>query len=144
MLSIDSYSFSSFFFFFKEICFYKSLFIYLFLERGEGKERAGNINIWLPLARSLLGTWLATQSCALTRNRTATLDSYIFFNRIVWEVLGPVLKGFTCSFLGQWQKVGTCLQDKLLQSKGGVHDKLLQKGSPPFCLWRFLPPMPTC
>ena len=33
-------------------------FIYLFLERGEGreKERERNINVWLPLVRSPLGT----------------------------------------------------------------------------------------
>ena len=28
---------------------------YLFLERGEGRE--GNITVWLPLVRPLLGTW---------------------------------------------------------------------------------------
>ena len=27
--------------------------------------------MWLPLARPLLGTWPATQACALTRNRTS-------------------------------------------------------------------------
>ena len=43
-------------------------FIYLFLERGEGreKERERNINVWLPLAHPLL----RTQACALTENRT--------------------------------------------------------------------------
>ena len=47
-------------------------FIYLFLERGEGreKEKERNINVWLPLVRPLLGTWPATQACALTGNRT--------------------------------------------------------------------------
>ena len=57
--------FSFFFFFFKD-------FIYLFLERGEGKEkeREGNIIVWLPLMLPLLGTWPATQACALTGNRT--------------------------------------------------------------------------
>ena len=51
------------------ILFFKD-FIYLFLERGEGreKERERNINVWLPLARPLLGTWPATQECALTGN----------------------------------------------------------------------------
>ena len=45
-------------------------FIYLFLERGESreKERERNINVWLPLTHPLLGTWLATQACALTGN----------------------------------------------------------------------------
>ena len=44
--------------------------MYLFLERGEGKEkeRERNINEWLPLACPLLGTWPATQACALTGN----------------------------------------------------------------------------
>ena len=48
-------------------------FIYLYLERGEGreKERKRNINVWLLLARPLLGTWPATQVCALTRNQTS-------------------------------------------------------------------------
>ena len=47
-------------------------FVYLFLERGEGreKEREKNINVWLPLTHPLLGTWPATQACALTVNRT--------------------------------------------------------------------------
>ena len=53
------------------IYFFKD-FIYLFLERGEGrgKKREGNIIVWLPLMLPLLGTWPATQACALTGNRT--------------------------------------------------------------------------
>ena len=43
-------------------------FIYLFLDRGEGRER--NINVWLPLEHPLLGTWPATLACALTGNQT--------------------------------------------------------------------------
>ena len=37
-------------------------FIYLFLERREGKEkeRERNISVWLPLTHPLLGTWPAT------------------------------------------------------------------------------------
>ena len=48
-------------------------FIYLFLERGEGKEkeRERNIDVWLLPARPLLGPGLhATQAFALTGNRT--------------------------------------------------------------------------
>ena len=47
--------------------------MYLFLERGEGreKERERNINVWLPLTRPLLGTWPETQIHVLTRNRTS-------------------------------------------------------------------------
>ena len=47
--------------------------MYLFLERGEKREnkRERNINVWLPLVCPLLGTWPATQACALTGNRTS-------------------------------------------------------------------------
>ena len=46
--------------------------MYLFLKRGEGKEkeRERSINLWLPLKHPLLGTWPATQVCDLTGNRT--------------------------------------------------------------------------
>ena len=49
--------------------------IYLFLDRGEGreKERERNINVWLPVARPLLGIWPATQACALSGNQTGDL-----------------------------------------------------------------------
>ena len=47
-------------------------FIYLFLDRGEGreKERERKVNVWLPLACPLLGTQPAIQACVLTGNRT--------------------------------------------------------------------------
>ena len=35
------------------------------------KERERNISIWLPLTCPLLGTWPATQTCALTGNQTS-------------------------------------------------------------------------
>ena len=43
---------------------------YLFLERGEGreKEKERNINVWLRLVHLPLGSWPATQECALSRN----------------------------------------------------------------------------
>ena len=55
--------------------FFLKDFIYLFLDRGEGreKERERNINVWLPLLHPLLGTWSATQACALTGNQTSDL-----------------------------------------------------------------------
>ena len=46
-------------------------FIYLFLDRGEGRERGRETNVWLPLTRPLLGTRPATQACALTGNWTS-------------------------------------------------------------------------
>ena len=44
---------------------------YLFLERGEGrqKERERHINVWLLLVWSPLGTLPATQACTLSGNR---------------------------------------------------------------------------
>ena len=46
--------------------------LYLFLERVERKEkeRERNTNVWLPPTCLLLGTWPATQACALTGNQT--------------------------------------------------------------------------
>ena len=47
---------------------------YLFLDRGEGREKEKrNIFVWLPLMRPLLGTWLATQVRARTGNTNVTL-----------------------------------------------------------------------
>ena len=47
-------------------------FIYLFLEREEGreKERERNISVWLPIMHPQLGTWPAPQTRALTGNQT--------------------------------------------------------------------------
>ena len=66
-----SHCFLSFIFFGKNIFF--KYFLYLFLERKEGreKERGRNINVWLLLACPPLGTWPATQARALTENQTS-------------------------------------------------------------------------
>ena len=58
-------------FFLKKSSFFKD-FIYSFLGRGEEreKERERNINVSLPLDCPILGTWPATQACALTGNWT--------------------------------------------------------------------------
>ena len=47
-------------------------FIYLFLERGERREkkRERNISVWLPIESSQLGTFPSTQACAVTGNQT--------------------------------------------------------------------------
>ena len=45
-------------------------FIYLFLERGLGKEREQERNIKFASCTPPLGTWPATQACALTGNWT--------------------------------------------------------------------------
>ena len=63
----------------KKKCSYSFFFfkIYLFLDRGEGREKdkKRNINVWLLLTHPSLGTWSATQACALTGNEPATFGS---------------------------------------------------------------------
>ena len=71
------------FFFFKD-------FIYLFLERGERKEkeREWNINVWLPLVCSPTGA----QACALTGNGTGnTLVRRLALNPLSHTSQGPLL-----------------------------------------------------
>ena len=48
--------------------FLKRFYVFIFRERE--KERERNISVWLPLVHPILGTWPATQACALTGNRT--------------------------------------------------------------------------
>ena len=62
----DYFDFFSFFFFW-------TLFIYFYRERGMEGERERNIIVWLPLMCPLLGSWPATQACALTGNQTGDL-----------------------------------------------------------------------
>ena len=64
---------------------------YLILERGEGKEkeRERNVNVWLPLACPLLGTWPAIQACALTGNGT----SDPLFHRLALNPLSHTSQG---------------------------------------------------
>ena len=69
-------------------------FIYLSLERGEGRER--NINVWLPLTWPLQGTWPATQACALTRNWTG--DPLV--RRPALSPLSHTSQGWTCFTYG--------------------------------------------
>ena len=55
---------------------------FIFLERGEGREKGGAQNIEVTEKRSLLhapnGTWPATQVCALTGNRGIELVTFQF------------------------------------------------------------------
>ena len=45
-------------------------FIYLFLDRGEGREteRERNVSVWLPLTHPTLGNLAATQACVPNGN----------------------------------------------------------------------------
>ena len=54
--------------------FFLTFTIYLFLEKGEGREKERrSINVWLPLTCPLLGTCATTQVCAWTGIDPATL-----------------------------------------------------------------------
>ena len=74
--------------------FKKKDFIYLFLEREKDRER--NINVWLPLVCPLLGTWPATQACALTGNGTS--DPLV--RRLVLNPLSHTSQGSMGTFMG--------------------------------------------
>ena len=50
--------------------FFLRLYLFIFREEGREEERKRNSNVWLLLATPLLGTWPATQACALTGNQT--------------------------------------------------------------------------
>ena len=47
--------------------FFLRFCLFIFRERVREKE-GRNINVWVPLARPLLGAWPATQACVLTGN----------------------------------------------------------------------------
>ena len=50
--------------------FLRFLIYFIFRQWGREGERDRNISVWLPLACPPLGTWSATQACALTGNQT--------------------------------------------------------------------------
>ena len=50
------------------LIFFKRFYLFVLERRKEEKERERNINVWLPLAHPPLGTWPATQACALSGN----------------------------------------------------------------------------
>ena len=64
---------------------------FIFRKRGrEGKEREWDINVWLPLKCPLLGTWPATQACALTGNWTNALVSRPVLNPLIYTIQGLI------------------------------------------------------
>ena len=72
------------------------IYLCLFLERGEGREKEGerNISVWLPLACPELSTQPTTQACALTRNRTHDL----LVRRLALKPLSYTRKGSVSFF----------------------------------------------
>ena len=87
----------TFLFFLKDFIYlfiFLRCFIYLFSETGrDGEREERNSNVWLPLARPLLGTWPAPQACALTGNWTGTLGGHFLiqllstFSSLLFDVL---------------------------------------------------------
>ena len=49
--------------------FFKGFYLFIFREGGREGESEG-INVWLPLTQPPIGTWPATQVCALTGTQT--------------------------------------------------------------------------
>ena len=87
--------------------FYLVYFLFcLFLDRGERreKERERNINVWLPLAHPLLGTWPTT--CALTGNRTShplvhgPVLHPLSHTSQGWDIFFRPLWGYTNNYFG--------------------------------------------
>ena len=97
-------------------------FIYLFLERGEGreKERERIINVWLSLTCPLLGTWPETQACALTGNRTGDLP-----------VCRPALNSLSCTSQGIKSKTFLIAHKALQDLAPYPHLHILCPPSPP-------------
>ena len=91
-----SWSEHSFFF-----LLFKKYFIYLFLKEGKGERKRGRKTLMcvryidqLPLAHPQLGSWPATQACALTGNRTT--DSLV--HRLELNPLSHTSQGFFLFF----------------------------------------------
>ena len=69
-------------------------FMYLFLERGVGKEKEKerNINVWLLLVCLQLGIWPSTRAYALTGNRTGDpLVCRPVLNPLSYPSQGPIV-----------------------------------------------------
>ena len=67
---------------------------FIFRERGREGERERNISVWLPPMCPLLGTWPATQACALTGNRTS--DPLV--RRLAFNPLSHTSQGKYCAY----------------------------------------------
>ena len=76
-------------FFFKD-------FIYFYREGKGGREVERNVNVWLLLARPLLGTQPKPRACALTGNQTTTLW---FAGRCSVHRATPARAAFTLIYL---------------------------------------------
>ena len=78
-------------------------YLFIFRERGRKKEREKNINVWLPLAHPQVGTWPATQACALTGNRTGNA----LVHRPALNPLSYTSQGLVAPFLTEESEILT-------------------------------------
>ena len=76
------------------------ILLFIFLERGEGREeeRERNINVWLPPACLLLATWPAAQACALIGNGTS---DPLVYRQVGTQSTEPHQPGLNCFFKKQ-------------------------------------------
>ena len=81
--------------------------IFIFRERIWEGEREGNINVWQPVMHPLLGTWPATQACALTGNGT----SHPLVHRPALNPLSHTSQGYLYNILKNNQIIG--MENKL-------------------------------
>ena len=82
--------------------------LFIFRERGRkwGRKRERNISVWLPLVQAQLGTWPASQACALTGNRTSNLRvCRPALNPLSHASQGQSLKWDISNILGRWQAI---------------------------------------
>ena len=78
-------------FYFFNIYFCKD-FSYLFLERGEGREKERETSDQLLLVQPQMGTWPAAQVCALTGDQTGDLSVHrLMLNQLSHSSQGPCL-----------------------------------------------------
>ena len=128
---------------------YLFCFIYLSLERGEArkKERARNIDVWeikQLIASHLpqLGSWPATQECALTGNRTGDLSvhrlvlnplSHTSQDQNMFNIIIFLLKKYICirlyTFTWVFSTFTKCLLQASYEVNGSEHEICLSSWS---------------
>ena len=91
--------------------------MYVCREKGREGERERNINVWLPFPCPQLGTWPATQECALTGNRTSNplvcrpmlnplsyiSQGYLVIFNQMSDITNFMVLGFFFNYIYQWQ-----------------------------------------
>ena len=106
----------------KAVCIiFLRFYLFISREKGKEKERERNISVWLPVTCPLLGTWPATQACALTGNQTRDVLIY----RPALNPLSHTSQG-SMSFEGNLFKQHLSLLNKFLKYYKNVNFHQLQ------------------